>query len=1032
MHAAVFACLLFAILIAAAAPPAHADVSTTSVMQYLDSSAIGRHSAVQLTVNFTYTGSGTSESVRNVRTEMPPGALGDPQSVPTAQRCNVDYTAASPDYSTCPATSKVGDATVNVYHATLSPLLGELAVTGSIYLLNNRPSPSPEIPGYVGIFIQPPTGIALLNGLGINLTGRITARNKTDYGLSVQVLEDIPNQLAGAIRTDSLALKLFKFAPNGSYFTSNPTRCDAWTTSSYARSWTTNGSANADVDPAIPGNDFYKSSSTTTPDCSSMPPFDPGASITAATSKAGAPTAMTLSLTRPNAPASIVQPHMKKVDITFPDGVEINPALAQDIGDTLCTDAQFDKANPDMPSTCPASSQIATITTVLPLMSQPTVGKMYLGQPGAGEADRYRAFIDLPGNMGVKFEGRVTIDSDGRIHASVGDAAVDRPLPQVPYSDISMVSKGGSRAAFVNPVDCGTHTGSVTFTPWSGQTPVTKTLTLVTDYDGAGAPCPAQRPFNPSFAMSPTGATSGSNPDLHFTVTRADGDENIRSAAITLPQGLIAAPAAAAECSDAQLAANSCPVASEVGDVTAAAGSGAETLALNGKIYNVKPPSGEVAKLAAVVPAIVGPYDLGLVTLPLSMTVNDDLGVTATSADVPARVGGVAVRLRTIDVHLYAEAANGHFTRVPSRCGTHAVSADIESTDDQTVHATTTLTTSGCEALPFDPAFAMTAKPDPNDRKGDLPAWNIHLGEPAGDSAIADLKLTFPNSVSSNLAALGGLCENAAYLAGTCPAAGRLGTVHIETPLLPYALDGDVLLVRAIKPNAVTPRVALSLDTPFKLRIAGETQFVNGNQIFTEFAELPDLPVSSIDVNLLGGSRGIMQLQPAENCGTLAYSLTGHGGQVKNGSLPFGGQACADFQQSRCHAATLSVSSRGMRSARAKAKKSARFGATLELPTRCPAIRSFAIQLPKGSRITSKKLKKAGVSKRGRWLEIKRVTAASKVTIQTKRGAVLLPACRKSKPCWKRKLSFNARAELDGSGTWSGKLAVKRKSRTLR
>src|SRR4029079_15577735 len=108
--------------------------------------------------------------------------------------------------------------------------------------------------------------IPLLNGLGINLTAKITARNKSDYGLHVQVLEDIPNQLAGAIRTDSLTLGLLKQAPSGDFFETNPTRCTDWTTSSYARSWGTNTAANYDLDPAIAGNDYFKSSSTTTPD----------------------------------------------------------------------------------------------------------------------------------------------------------------------------------------------------------------------------------------------------------------------------------------------------------------------------------------------------------------------------------------------------------------------------------------------------------------------------------------------------------------------------------------------------------------------------------------------------------------------------------------------------------------------------------------------------------------------------------------------------------------------------------------------
>jgi hypothetical protein len=1015
-------------------------------MTYTDSNAIGAHSAVSLKVDFAYNGvtggSSTAESVRNVQTDMPAGALGDPMSVPTAQRCNLDYTAATtPDYSTCPASSKVGVADVAVYHSLLSGLLGIIHVTGSVYFLNNKPTPSPEIPGYVGIFIQPPTGIPLLNGLGINLTGKITARNKSDYGLHVKVLEDIPNQLAGAIRVDSLTLGLLKNAPSGNYFATNPTRCSDWTTSSYARSWGTNTSANEDLDPVIVGNDYFRSSSTITPNCRTMPAFSPGASITPTTSKAGEPAGMIVSLTRPNAPALQQQSHMKRVDITFPDGVEINPALASDIGSNLCTDAQFNKSEPDTPATCPASSEVATITTVLPLMSQPSVGKMYLGQPGPTDAERYRAFIDIPGNMGVKFEGRMTIDPDGTIHSSVGDETIDRALPQVPYQQITLVTKSGPRAAFVNPVTCGTHTGSVLFTPWSGQTPVSKPLTLVTDYDGAGAPCPAVRPFDPTFGMTPATATAGSHPGFDFTINRPDGDENIKSVAIALPQGLIAAPASADECSEAQLQSNACPASSEVGTVNAAAGTGPETLALSGKIFNIAPPSGEVAKLAAVVPAVVGPYDLGLVTLPLSLEVRGDLGATATSGDLPARVGGVAVRLRQISVHLNANADHGTFMRVPSRCGTHVVTATINSAAGQAAARTANLVTTGCAELPFDPAFSMTPHPDGANPRGDLPGWNIHLDEPAENSAIAALQLIFPKSVSSNLNAIANLCEDADFVAGSCPAGARLGSVRINTPLLPYSLDGDVLIVRAIKPGAVTPRVALSIDTPFKLRIPGDNHFINGSQVVSDFTALPDLPFSGIDINLKGGPTGIVQFVAADQCGSLEYTMTGHGGQNKAGSLPFGGQACSDFQSSRCENPTFTVFTKGR-----KKPKSAKFGSKLEVPAKCPAIQSLTIKLPKGTRtarktdkkhlavsVAGRRIKTATVKIRGRFLRIKNFGGdVRSVSVLVSKGAIRLPACKKKKPCWKRKLSFHASAEMAAADSWSGTFEVPRRSRILR
>jgi hypothetical protein len=839
-------------------------------------------------------------------------------------------------------------------------------------------------------------------------------------------------------------MRLFKLAPNGSYFATNPTRCTNWVSSTYARSWETNASANADVDPAIAGNDSFASSSTTTPDCTTLPPFNPGASISAAPATTGTPSSITLSLTRPNAPATIVQPHIKQVDITFPEGVEINPALFNDTGDSLCTDAQFNKANPDTPATCPAATAIATITTTLPLMSQPTSGTMYLGTPLDNAGNRYRAFIDLPGKMGIKFEGRVFVDpATGQISATVGDSSVDRSLPQVPYSIIALTTKSGPRAAFINPLTCGDHFGSVKFTPWSGQAPATKTIDLVTD-NGA-SPCftDATRPFAPTFSMTPTTALADSHDSYDFHIDRPDGDQNIRDVAIDLPVGLIAAPAHAAECSESQLAAAGCPASSKVGTADVASGSGSDDFTLSGEIFNIVPQAGQVAKMAAVVHAIVGPYDLGNVILPLALTVRDDLGVSAASAAIPERIGGVAVRVHSIDVHLVGQAANGSFMRAPSRCGTHTVTARITSTKPETINRNASLTTTGCAALAFSPTFSMSAQADPTDKKGDLPSWKMHLGVPAGDSALSNFKLLFPLGVQSNLGALNGLCSDVNYRAGTCPAASLLGTVRINTPLLSDPLDGKVLLVQAVKPGAVLPRIGLSIDAPFKLRIAGDTNFVNTSQIFSEFSDLPDLPISSLDIDLFGGARGILQFVDAPTCGTLNFTLAGQGGQTTAGAQPFGGAVCADYQSARCASGEFGVRTSGMAK---KAGKKARFTASLQMPRRCPAVTAVQIKLPKGSKINKKAARKLVIARiAGKKMKLGSVTVAKTtllikslsgepidIRLGSSKGVVKLPACKKGKKCWKRNMTFSALARLSNGADWRSSVALKRSSRLLR
>src|SRR5262249_14599479 len=105
----------------------------------------------------------------------------------------------------------------------------------------------------------------------------------------------------------------------------------------------------------------------------------------------------------------------------------------------------------------------------------------------------------------------------------------------------------------------------------------------------------AQEPFNPSMAAWLSGGLKkGAAPGLNVTIKSAAGQANLRSVALTLPKVLSIA-LGGSSCSAAQLAADSCPAASQVGSANAS--TPLLSAPLTGPVYLVNPAGGGIPSL---------------------------------------------------------------------------------------------------------------------------------------------------------------------------------------------------------------------------------------------------------------------------------------------------------------------------------------------------------------------------------------------------------------------------------------------------
>src|SRR5262249_39084148 len=140
---------------------------------------------------------------------------------------------------------------------------------------------------------------------------------------------------------------------------------------------------------------------------------------------------------------------------------------------------------------------------------------------------------------------------------------------------------------------------------------------FVVSSGASGSGCPSGGlPFSPGFLAQATSEQAAGFTGFDLELSRPDGDQALGGVAMTLPPGVAALLSSVTLCSEAQAAANACPVSSEVGHATAVAGLGPEPFVQQGgRVFITGPYDGAPFGLEIVTPAVAGPFDLGTVVV---------------------------------------------------------------------------------------------------------------------------------------------------------------------------------------------------------------------------------------------------------------------------------------------------------------------------------------------------------------------------------------------------------------------------------
>ena len=834
------------------------------------------------------------EAVRDVFVDLPPGSLGSVSSVAHCTLLQLSKSEGTEALPNCLPASQVGTTTVRIANPSGLTSYGPVA----LYSLD----PPPGAPARFGFNVL--STVVVLDAY---------LRTDGDYGLTV-ASRNIPEGLAAVGTTVTFwgvpadpSHELERACPNEGApglgrpycpspaapvpFLRNPTSCTATpssglTWSLHMDSWVHPGALSGSDAPDL-SDPAWKSASYDShrnPGYPHVPsewgegagidgcgkvPFNPGFSAEPTTNAADSPSGLDVHLTVPQECwehyDQICQSDLKDAAVKLPTGMSLNPSAADGLG--ACTPQQIGLSTPvgtapahfsKAPANCPNNSKIGDVTIETPLLEEPLNGAVYLAQQSQNPFNSLLAMYLVAEGSGV------VVKQAGEIEAGPGGRLTTRFIeaPQTPFSDLHVSLYGGPRGTLRTPPTCGIYASQATLAPWSGN-PAANVASLfeITNCPNSG--------FDPHLDAGTRNPLAGTFSPFNLRLTRADGTQEFASLKATLPEGLLAKLAGVGYCSDSALAAisgalgagaaqaaqPSCPASSLLGTLTAGAGAGPTPFFTErGRLYFSGPYKGAPYSLAAVVPALAGPFDLGTVVVKNALRVDPETTrVTVDSDPFPQSLHGIPLDLRDLRV----DVSRPDYTLNPTSCDAMSIDATLSSAQGATASRSERFQAAGCDRLAFRPKLTLRLK-GKTTRSGH-PALTTVLKAGKGQANIGRVEVALPHSEFLAQSHIRTICTRVQFADDKCPKGSVYGHATATSPLVDYTFTGPVYLRSSSNP---LPDLVLALDgpgaTPLEIDAVGRIDSVKGG-IRATFAAVPDAPLTKVVLRMPGGKKSLLE-----------------------------------------------------------------------------------------------------------------------------------------------------------------------------
>jgi hypothetical protein len=845
--------------------PAPFGIVPGSMVAALSSTQAAGHPNV--TTAFTLNTSSTDNPAKNpsadprdVQFDAPVGLVGDAVTTPQCSVAQVQQNGNHP--SACPPDTQIGTATLSL-SAGLARTLhrGETSPVFNI-------APAPGEPAAFmflafGFPVRLDTSVLSDGDYGVRVTVPQINEGGGDVATSVTIW-GVPGEHNGPGPDESIFGDHWGGPSPGTHVAllTSPTQCSEPVSSAFhIDSW------------LAPGVFITESASLGTMSGCGALPFFTSASMTPDTQQAGAPAGYRFDLkvdrSGDAAPGGVAAPDVKNVVTTLPLGTVISPSSANGLG-ACRNDAGVDPAGaPDEfglhslhLASCSASSQVGKVQITSPDIAEPLGGVVYLGEPecnpcspqDAQDGTMVKLLLQAKGEgeggVLVKTVGHLSVNQQtGQLTASFEDQ------PQLPFSELKLTFAGGPRATLANPRACGTATTTVDLTPWS--TPFTPDAIDTSPFQVTGCQPPQ---FNPTFTAGTTSNQAGGSSPFTLSFGRTDADQYLAGVQLRTPPGLLGSLANVPLCPEPQASQGTCGPESLLGSTQVLTGPGAEPfLVTGGKVYLTGPYRGAPFGLSIVVPAKAGPYTLTGTTGTGNVVVRSSINIdpttsalTVTSDPLPTILDGIPLQLRLVNVTIDRPG----FMFNPTSCNRLGITGTLSSTEGASAAVSSPFQVTNCQALKFKPKFTVSTSGKTSKVGG--ASLDARVAFPPGSQGtqanIAYFKVALPRQLPSRLTTLQKACLAAVFAANpaNCPAASVIGTVRVNTPVLPVQLTGPVYFV-SHGGEAFPSLVVVLQGDGVRVDVVATTFISKAGITSSTFKTVPDVPFSSFELYLPEG-----------------------------------------------------------------------------------------------------------------------------------------------------------------------------------
>jgi hypothetical protein len=812
----------------------------------------------------------TGVNTKDVKVNLPPGLIGNPNAVP---KCNHLLVASEQ----CP-----GDTQVGIIEIWLDNLL--ISTGGNSLSTYGPPAYDPGLYNVVPASHNPAEFGAFIEGQSPAYI-QFHVRTGEDYGVTADSIDIVSTAVPSRVRVRVWGVPADpshdaqRHCPNGhggkiegctsdqplKPLLTNPTSCTGPKTETAAvDSW---------QEPGVFVNATTETEGFT--GCNQLQ-FKPTLEARPTTNVADSPAGLNVDLHVPQDlnsegvedPKGLATADLKDTKVTLPPGLIVNPASAN--GLAACSPSQIELHGSE-PAQCPDAAKIGRVEVDTPLIAHPLPGAVYIATPYDNPFNSllaiYVAIDDPETGVVVKLAGHIEPNPEtGQLTTTFEET------PQLPFEDFKLEFFGGPRAALRTAPTCGTYESASLLTPWSAPEsgpPVTWSDPFQITSAPGGGPCPAKaagEPNSPSFSAGTETPTAGSYSPFVLRLHREDDSQELKGINTVLPPGLTAKLAGVAQCPDSAIEAAqhktgrqeqespSCPAGSEVGTVSVGAGAGPAPYVTQGHVYLAGPYKGAPFSLAIVTPAVAGPYDLGTVVVRAALYVNPvTTQVTVKSDPIPTILDGIPLDVRTIEVKM----GRPDFTLNPTSCEKMSVGGEALSVLGQSAAISDPFQVGSCEALGFRPKLTVSTSAKTSRANG--ASFAVKVAYPPNsqgtEANIARVKVELPKSLPARLTTLQKACREQQFAANPagCPGASIVGHAKAITPVLNVPLEGPAYFVS--HGGAAFPELIVVLQGEgVTIDLAGET-FINSKTGITSstFKSVPDAPVSSFELTLPQG-----------------------------------------------------------------------------------------------------------------------------------------------------------------------------------